>query len=140
MLSTVRLVAAVLLVVLVSCASTGDGSAGDGDDVAGAWAVATIGGDALIEGSAPEFVLGPDGALSGDTGVNRMGGSWSRDGDALSFSEVAMTRRAGRPELMDQETRLLEALGRTRGARIDGGALVLTDADGAELLRATRKE
>ena len=58
-----------------------------------------------------------DGGRAGSTGVNRISGSWGLTEGELAFSELVTTRRAGSPEAMEQEQRLLEARGRGGGRR-----------------------
>jgi heat shock protein HslJ len=62
---------------------------------------------------------------SGLAGVNRFSGSYTREGTALKFGPLAMTKMAGPPERMDLETRYSRALTATTQWRIAGGALEL---------------
>jgi len=85
--------------------------------------------------------FGADGALSGDTGCNRFGGSYevveSADGgpSTLSITPGASTRRACTDEAASsQEQALLSLLPLVRSAQLDGAVLRLDDADGATLL------
>ncbi len=71
----------------------------------------------------------------GSGGVNRFHGSFKVDGDRLSFSQMALTRMAGPPELMRQEDALMAALEKTASYRITKETLRLFDRDGKELAR-----
>lgn len=83
--------------------------------------------------------LGPEGRVSGFAGVNRFNGSYTLKQQAegrgtLSFGELATTRMAGPPELMQQEERFLAALKTVDGYRAEGGLMEL-EAGGAPVLR-----
>lgn len=75
-----------------------------------------------------------DGRLAGYAGCNGFQGSYSLSGQQLTLTPLAMTRRAcqGNAQLEADVIRLLES---TRQARLDGGELVLDDAQGQELMR-----
>ena len=51
--------------------------------------------------------FGHDGRVSGSTGVNQLTASYSLTADYLTFGPLATTRRAGTPELMEQEHRVV---------------------------------
>ena len=77
----------------------------------------------------------PDGALSGDTGCNRFGGTYTVDGDDLTVTTGATTRRACTDDVATvQEQALLTQLGEVRSARVDGPSLDLLDGSGTVLL------
>lgn len=63
--------------------------------------------------------------VTGHAGVNGFGGRYSQHGSELSFGPLALTRRAGPPELMDAESRYTQVLSRVVGWRQDGENLVL---------------
>ncbi len=81
------------------------------------------------------FVLHTDDQrVMGSTGCNRMTGSYRLEGDALSFDQLASTRRAC-ADGMQTEQAFLDALGRTAEWRIVGQQLTLIAADGEVLAR-----
>ena len=85
----------------------------------------------------PSLVLeSQDSRFHGSGGVNRLMGGYTRNGDALTFSQVAATLMAGPPEAMAQEQAVLGALGRVRGFRIAGDQLTLVDETGTPVVRA----
>ena len=51
-----------------------------------------------------------DGQVFGTGGVNRLRGTWSVDGDTLTFGPVVSTLMAGPPAAMHQESELLRLL------------------------------
>ena len=77
---------------------------------------------------------------AGFAGCNRWFGTVTRsDAGAVSLSAIGATRMACMEgDTMQREAAFLEQLGRVTAVREDGGALVLSDASGAALLRFTR--
>ncbi|UTX52092.1 META domain-containing protein [Leucobacter aridicollis] len=103
-------VAGIALFALTSCSASSA-------DATGTWGEEADG--------QPHLVLEEGGKLSGTDGCNRLSGGWEQDGEVIIFGEVAMTLMAC-PDvdtwLMDLDT-----------ARIDGDALLVSDASGAEI-------
>ena len=60
---------------------------------------------------------------------NRFNGTYQTEGTSVEFGAIVSTRRAGPPELMEQETLFLQALDRTQAAEVSGGALHLRSGD-----------
>jgi heat shock protein HslJ len=58
-----------------------------------------------------------DKRASGNTGVNQFGGTYMLLGSDLTFGPQVMTRRAGPPELMQQESAFMRSLELTRSVR-----------------------
>jgi heat shock protein HslJ len=82
------------------------------------------------------FVLDPASMrLAATAGCNRMAGGYRQDGVSISFTEMAMTRMACPPPLMQRESALASALRNVRQWRIVEGNLILSDANGTVLLR-----
>lgn len=75
-----------------------------------------------------------DRRVMGSTGCNRMTGRYRLEGDALSFEQLASTRRAC-VDGMQTEQAFLDALGRVAEWRVVGQQLTLLDADGEVLAR-----
>ncbi|MEQ1785784.1 MAG: META domain-containing protein [Acidimicrobiales bacterium] len=90
----------------------GHGPNATSDALAGTqWEILAIDGRAVIAGEAPLAIgFGHDGRVSGTTGVNQLTASYSLTADYLTFGPLATTRRAGPPELMDQEHRVVASL------------------------------
>jgi len=95
------------------------------------------GGDGAAAAARPRLRLDPkEKRASGSTGVNQFSGTYELSGDALQFGPLMSTRRAGPPDMMQQETAFTEALKRTAKARLGGGgSLELLDAGGGTLAR-----
>ena len=79
-----------------------------------------------------------DGTLSGDTGVNRLLGTWSLDGDGLTFQDLSTTRKVGPPHRMKLEAQLIATLQRaTRAIQRGVGNIELFSQDSTLLLIAS---
>ncbi len=107
-----------------------------------AWAVdgIAIGNDAVsstIAGTEANLVFDA-GVVSGSAGCNTLKGSYSIDGDtlggAISFSEVATTKKLCEPDVMEQEQVILAALDAAASYTIAGSTMTLSDGDGTFLL------
>lgn len=126
-------VLAMFAVSLAAC-STGPAS-GDAAVVqpSGEWKAARV-GERAVDGPTLQFAA--DGTASGSTGCNRFSTAAKADGrGGLSFSPTAVTKMACLDgDRMAVETRFLEALSATRGARHQGSRLLLLDADDRVLI------
>jgi len=102
-----------------------------GDDrrmmrIVGSWAVTAVPGVELPAdvGHRPWLTFDGDGQVYGLAGVNRMRGTWSIDGDVLTFGPLVSTLMAGPPDAMAVESAL---------HRLLAGPLTLHTADGARI-------
>lgn len=73
---------------------------------------------------------GEEGRVSGSSGCNRLIGTFTLHGDALSFGPLAGTRMACPPPAMELERRFHGALALVTGYSIDGEVLTLEGPDG----------
>lgn len=71
--------------------------------------------------------------VQGDTGCNRMMGSYTLQGDALRFGPLATTRMACPDSVGQNEAAFLKALEAAGKWHIDGETLELRDGQGARL-------
>jgi heat shock protein HslJ len=78
----------------------------------------------------PELTFEDDGQVFGTGGVNRFRGTYTLDGDRLTFGPRATTQLAGIPDHEARERAVLELLGGAPTVRVDGDVLVLVDAAG----------
>ncbi len=121
------------LLCLFGCAAAADAGEAGGvgaAELTGDWLVEEIDGKPLLSEAEVTLTFGPEGAFSGDSGVNRLRSSYRLEGGLLQLSEIMATRMAGPPELMEQESRLMAALGQARAAQVNGDGLRLLDAAG----------
>lgn len=106
--------------------------------LAGEWTVERI-EDSLVEDVGTIYLgFETDGTLSGDTGVNRLLGSWSLEADSLTFRDLSTTRKVGPPHRMKLEAQLIDTLRRvTRAVQRGEGNIELFSADSTLLLIAS---
>lgn len=106
------------------------------------WVVESMGGQGMVEGMVDKFRATvqflPDGRIAGIGSCNRYTGRWSLSGEALNIENLAMTRKACQPELMEQEARLLRQLESTRGFDISPQGELLLRTDSGLSLRASQ--
>lgn len=100
------------------------------------WRIDSLKGEAvtgLPERREPHLVLlsGDDQRFRATVGCNQMIGSYTQDGDALSFGPAAATMMACPPPLDGLERGLSDVLGEAKGFRLDGDSLSFLDAAGA---------
>lgn len=77
---------------------------------------------------------GSDGRVSGQTGCNRISGSWFQQGGVVRFGPLAATRMMCAPALMAMEAKLLATLAAATVVRFDAsGAATLVAPDGRQL-------
>lgn len=138
-----------VLVLLAACASTArdDAASAPGSSDSGAaanvtfegttWLLADVGGKAAIPGVGTRrasLSFGADsGSVTGNSGINSFFGPYALDGAHLRIENLAMTRMAGSPELMAQESAFTAALSATRSWRLRGQILELLDEKGSLL-------
>ncbi len=105
----------------------------------GAWLLSRFGERPIAEGvEQPSLTIAPDGVVGGFTGVNRLHGRLTTDGEQL-FGPLATTRMAGPPAAMTVESAFVAALAKaTKFARQhehlellgpEGDVLLIFDAD-----------
>lgn len=122
---------------LAACNSTAPKSAAPADaPLAGTrWQVTHVGAlAAQSETEAPGWLQIQADQVEGHTGCNGLSGTATLAGTALSFGPIAITKRYC-PRSAAIETALLDALGKTQGARVTATTLELLDAEGSILVR-----
>ncbi|MCY2960410.1 MAG: META domain-containing protein [Planctomycetota bacterium] len=101
------------------------------------WLLVDLGGKPAIAGvgtrKASLSFTGDSGSLRGNSGLNSFFGPYALDGSKLRIENLAMTRMAGPPELMEQEGAFVATLCVARSWRVEGDVLVLVDEKGATL-------
>jgi heat shock protein HslJ len=128
------LLAVVGLALLASAAGCGGGS--DVSDLQNTpWVLTSGRGITLPAGVAPSAAFLDTGQMAGSGGCNRFTAPYTVDGDALSVGQLAGTQMSCSPVRNTIELAYVTALGRVRTWAKDGDELVLSDANGDELLR-----
>lgn len=135
---------AISLLTLAACApdtaDTDKPAATDAIDPTGSWTIEVIGDRPVIDRSPTAITFTADGTVAGNAGCNQFTGGFELTGMRLSMGPLAATQRMCAVEaLMEQEGRFLKALERVDGVSMENGILVLTDATGETLIRASRQ-
>lgn len=109
--------------------------------IGSSWLAEDIGKKGVID-SARTFVRFSSAEnVAGNGGVNRFSGTCTLAGDKLKFGPLAVTRMAGPPAVMNQETAFLTALAAVTSYHLDDNDLLhLLDKDGTELVRLSRSD
>ena len=111
-----------LAIVLTACASSGSSSDLDGTS----WKLVTYRKNAPIPGTNPTLAF-KDGQVSGNASCNSFGGSYTVNGENISFGEMMWTAMACMDPagIMEQETDYMQMLGQVESYEIPNGQLVL---------------
>lgn len=104
------------------------------------WHIEDIVGRPILEHAPARLRVEQDGRVSGRTGCNLFTGTVEIDGQTIRFENIATTRSVCPPAMMDQEQRLLQALGAARRFSVDqDGRLHLEGEYEPFLLRASAR-
>lgn len=119
---------------------SGQGPAPRQPGLAGRWLAEDINGGGVIDRLQSVLEIGADGRVSGTGGCNRIGGSATVTGPAISFGRLISTQMACTPAAMNQEQKFLAALEAARSWRIDPlrQKLILSGATGATVMVLAR--
>jgi heat shock protein HslJ len=95
------------------------------------WQVQDIAGEGVIDRAVPELTFRPGGQVTGSSGCNSIVGSYVLEGDRLTISALAQTKRACAEAVMEQEGRFTSLMtGQTRVEVAEDGALALHAREG----------
>jgi len=109
------------------------------EQLVGSWLAEDIDNRGVVDRAQSTLEFTADGKVGGNTSVNRFFGSVTFEGNQLTMGGLGMTRRAGPPALMDQESRFVAALGKAVTYRVaDTGLMFLSDANGKDVLRFSK--
>lgn len=134
-----------LMIAVFAACVLGLGSCGNEvPDLAGRWDVVSIGDKPVAvfeEARVPALYFDCEaGRVHGSTGVNLVNGSFSIEGPAISFGQMAATMMAGPLEAMDQERAFLEAVEAAVKVVSVKDGIALKDEKGREVMRLSRHE
>jgi heat shock protein HslJ len=128
---------AISSIVLLASLAAGCGGDGNGDaaDIENKpWQLTSATDLTIPDGVVPSAAFS-SGNVFGTAGCNTYRASYTLDGDSLEISEPAGTLIGCPPTVDELERAYLDALGQVATWELDGEELVLSDADGSELLR-----
>lgn len=104
-----------------------------GDSLIGSWMLTSYG---LISAPLPSvagveagLTFNADGTLSGNSGCNGYSGSYTVEGNQITFSPIVSTRMACDKSIMEQEAVIHQVLTGTASFQIEGTQLTLTNTD-----------
>ena len=120
------------LLTLVSC-DTAD-SSDRAEELSGKWSlhVLKLDGEKIVPGKKNQVWIDFKGdRVSGNGGCNSYGGTFTVDGDQLTFKELAWTEMACLDQaVMKLENQYLQAIGKVKKFAVNDKELILTDTDG----------
>jgi len=98
------------------------------------WSLVAVGDESIAKTPPPNDahlqLLAVGGTASGNSGCNRFSGSFTHDGDSLTFGPIMTTRMAcADPAVTDLETRFLEAMASVDGFEIERRELRLKNGE-----------
>jgi heat shock protein HslJ len=126
----IGVVVAVAAIVAVVVWVVVDSGSGDGGALAGtSWTLTDLDSGG-VTGTAPTLELTETDA-NGTGGCNTFSGTYTTDGNAISFGPLATTMMACEPTIMEQETVYLAALDGATTYAVDGDTLTITGDAGS---------
>jgi heat shock protein HslJ len=104
------------------------------------WRVEDVMGGGVIDSAKVTLAFDGQGRVSGRSACNRYSGGYDLTGEGVSFGQIAVTRMACAPALMELERKMLEALSQVRRFDFDatGALLLIGGPEGTRLLTARR--
>ena len=135
-------IAIVLVATLAACGGGGStsnplaGTKWKMQDYAGPTGFVTV-----LKGAVPTIEFGEDDQVSGTGGCNDFTGTYTVDGEALTFGPLAATMKAcSEPDgVMEQETAFMGLLQSAAGYKLDGGQLQILNDQGHVVILLNRQ-
>lgn len=99
------------------------------------WQLEMLGTQPALKARPVTLVFQADNQVGGEAGCNGYGGTYTLNGDKLTFSYLSSTLRAcAEPEFMEQEQKYMTNLTHTASYKLEGNRLTIFDAKGTSLL------
>jgi predicted amidohydrolase YtcJ len=89
------------------------------------WTLITLNGE-VVDADKPPTMKFSHGRLAVFGGINRMSGSYALVGDSVIMGQLASTKMAGPPALMELESKFAKALASVDGFHVQGNELALS--------------
>jgi heat shock protein HslJ len=110
-------------------------------ELSGTWYIEYIGDRPVLDRSPARVQFTEDGAINGNASCNRFFGSYTYSDKKLVIPQsLGATKMMCLPALMEQEQRLFQHLPNAAQASLLNGLLVLRDAEGNQVIKASRDE
>lgn len=105
-------------------------------ELGGSWVIDSVNGEKVVTGEKIPFINfnEADGRIHGCFGVNIVNGTYTLDGDKLTFSQLASTMMAGLPADMEVESKVNAAIGTVASVEVKGENMSLKNAEGDVVL------
>ena len=105
-------------------------------ELGGSWVIDTVNGEKVTTSEKIPFINfnEADGRIHGCFGVNIVNGTYTLDGDKLSFGRMATTMMAGLPADMEVESKIDAAAGTVASVEVKGETMSLKNAEGDVVL------
>jgi len=128
------------VVVLAGCASP-EAKLASGDPLSGTrWSLVSIGGSPVLASESTSMQF-DKGRLSGSDGCNRYATSYTASASSLKIGpNIAGTRMACAPPVMEEAATFIGILGRAAGYRRSGDRMTLLDGSGRPLADFRKSE
>jgi heat shock protein HslJ len=98
------------------------------------WKVTNIADSTVLPNSTVTVTFHADGSLSGLASVNNYRASWMTSGNKIIITKGAATKKAGLPDLMNQETAFLKLLSEINSFQFRKDGLALGSKNGAKII------
>ena len=121
----------IMAIFLSACTAAGETPSLELND--SHWVLDQINGQAVIADTLPTLSFNEDQQVAGNASCNNFFGSYTLDGNKLSFGSLGSTQMFC-DGLMEQESAYLAALESTTGYRTEEGKLLLVDESGNTVL------
>ena len=121
------------MVLVLTRGTPGAGQPSEPASLTGLWKLTSYGSAGTVSSALADvdanLTFNEDGTVTGTSGCNEFGGSYSVDGDDIIFSEIVSTLKLCDTPLMGQEAAMQQVLTETANYEIDGNTLTITRDD-----------
>ena len=128
---------AFLLALVVGCSTPHKEKVPDPASLVGTWQLTRLEGQGVEKSPRAPFIqFGANNTVAGSTGLNRFTGKTDPSqlsSGGIKLDQLATTRRAGEPAMMDLESKFLRAMAGATRWRVKGSELVLSNESGERL-------
>ncbi|KGJ87739.1 META domain-containing protein [Colwellia psychrerythraea] len=108
------------------------------ETLSGSWLVQSIKNKPVISQSSARLTFDQKNKLSGSASCNNISTSYSLQNNSISIGPIATTRKMCLPALMQQESLLLQALGKVKRFQLNNDQLSMYDHQGSLQIKATK--
>lgn len=121
------------MVLVLTRGTPGAAQPSEPASLTGLWKLTSYGSAGTVSSAVADvdahLTFNEDGTLTGTSGCNDFGGSYTVDGDDIIFSEIVSTLKLCDTPLMGQEGAMQQVLTETANYEIDGSTLTITRDD-----------